>query len=87
MPLDNLSSDLYLQGDNEWAVVFDKSTCQYELLPRHKYSDYVQLNGRRHFWDIISSPLLLYRLCCLFPVKVDTEERVDRWVLLPVAFV
>ena len=33
-----------------------------------------------HLFEVISSAMLMYRLCCLFPeVHVDTEENVDRY--------
>ncbi len=77
------SGPVYLSGDAERAIVFDKRTCQYELHECQRDSAThraLRSSSDLSFFEGISSPLLLYRLCCLFPVEVDTEEHVDRCV-------
>ena len=51
-------------------LVFDGTTGQASYSGAQQYSNYRNLLA---YQSVISSPLLLYRLCCLFTVQVDVE--------------
>ena len=51
-------------------LVFDSTTEQASYSGPQQYSNYSNLLA---YQSVISSPLLLYRLCCLFTVQIDVE--------------